>query len=139
MPIFKKPRIENRVEETPAADHPQVSILDIQKAFDTRSDRRQSEHLRVIYSMGKATGEIRAAITWEALDQIRKEMERSGKTISERGVLDFVLLPWVMDQLKQSHQSRELPPEDGYLLDFGPAPKPRQVHETLVRYGLLAA
>ena len=136
MPLFKKTRTAERDE---TVQGPDVSILEIQKAFDTRAAHRQAEHLRVIYSLGEATGEVRASISWEALAQIRQEMERSGKAISERGVLDFVLLPWIMEQLKLSHNAMELPPEDGYLLDFGAAPKPVQVHQTLVRFGLLAS
>jgi hypothetical protein len=136
MPLFKKSRT---VERDESADGPDVSILDIQKAFDTRADHRQAEHLRVIYSLGETTGEVRASITWEALAQLRREMERSGKTIAERGVLDFVLLPWTIEQLKRSYTSMEEPPQDGYQLDFGAAPKPREVHQTLVRFGLLAS
>jgi hypothetical protein len=136
MPIFKKTRTE--AARSPA-EAPIVSILDIQKAFDNRAERRQAEHLRVIYSIEGTTGEVRAAITWEALAQLRREMERAGKTISERGVLDFILLPWVMEQLQVSLEPAERPPLEGYTLDFGPAPKPRQVHEILVRFGLLTA
>jgi len=54
-------------------------------------------------------------------------------------VLDFVLLPWTIEQLKRSYTSMEEPPQDGYQLDFGAAPKPREVHQTLVRFGLLAS
>ena len=136
MPIFKKSRT---AEAGDKVDGPNVSILNIQKAFDNRAGQRQAEHVRVIYSMGDTTGEIRTSITWEALAQLRQEMERAGKTITERGVLDFVLLPWTMEQLKRSHTAMETPPDDGYQLDFGAAPKPVEVHQTLVRYGLLAS
>jgi hypothetical protein len=136
MPLFKKSKT---AEADPNDDAPEVSILDIQKAFDSRDGHRQAEHVRIIYSMGETTSEVRASITWQALSQIRQEMERAGKTISERGVLDFVLLPWIMDQLKRSHSEMETPPQDGYHLDFGEAPKPTEVRQTLVRYGLLAA
>jgi hypothetical protein len=139
MPLFKKSKTDADHDGMTAVKGPDVSILNIQKAFDTRSERRQAEHLRVIYSMGESTGEVRASITWEALAQLRQEMERSGKSISERGVLDFVLVPWIMEQLRRSHGAMESPPEDGYQLDFGPAPKPTEVHKTLVRYGLLAS
>ena len=139
MPFFKKAKSADRAAGSIAVEGLDVSILDIQKAFDTRSDQRQSEHLRVIYSMGDATGEVHASITWAALAQVRQEMERAGKAISERGVLDFVLLPWIMDQLKQSHGEMQQPPQEGYQLDFGAAPQPREVRDTLVRYGLLSA
>jgi hypothetical protein len=138
MPLFKK-RNPDGSEGNTAVAGPDVIILEIQKAFDTRSDHRQAEHLRVIYSLGDVTGEVRASISWEALAQLRREMERAGKTISERGVLDFVLLPWIMDQLRQSHGSMESPPEDGYQLNFGEAPHPTEARKMLVRYGLLAA
>jgi hypothetical protein len=139
MPIFKKAKAADTAATLPRPEGPSVNILDIQKAFDNRSERRQAEHLRVIYSMNGTTGDVRAAITWEALAQLRLEMQRAGKSISERGVLDFVLLPWIMEQLQSAHDSNEHPPEEGYTLDFGPAPKPREVHEILVRFGLLAA
>ena len=139
MPIFKRSKTDGRDAGTPAFEGPPVSILEIQKAFDPRQDHRQSEHLRLLYSVGQDTGEVRSAITWEALAQIRMEMERAGKTISERGVLDFVLLPWTIEQLQITRQSTTLPPEEGYLLDFGSAPKPHEVHDTLVRYGLIGA
>jgi len=138
MPLFKKKTADGADGKT-AVGGPDVSILDIQKAFDSRAEYRQAEHLRVIYSLGEATGEVRASITWEALAQLRQEMERAGKTITERGILDFVLLPWIMEQLKLSHSSMEPPPEDGYHLDFGAAPKPVEVHQMLTRYGLLSA
>jgi len=136
MPLFKRSRA---AEQEATSDGPDVSILDIQKAFDTRADHRQAEHLRVIYSIGDMSGDARASITWEALAQLRQEMERAGKTITEHGVLDFVLLPWIMEQIKRSYRSMEMPPEDGYQLDFGAAPKPREVRQMLVRYGLLAS
>jgi hypothetical protein len=138
MPLFKKSKTLSPEAESPDQGPP-ISILEIQKAFDPREEQRRSEHLRVLYSMGEDTGEVRAAITWEALARIRQEMERAGKTISERGVLDFVLLPWIIEKLRQSHQSMERPPEEGYLLDFGSAPKPHEVRETLIRFGLLTA
>lgn len=137
MPLFKKK--PGSADGTTTIDAPDVSILDIQKAFDPRSEHRQAEHLRVIYAMGETTGEVRASITWEALAQVRQEMERAGKTITERGTLDFVLVPWIIEQLRLSHGAKEPPPEDGYHLDFGPAPKPVEVRQTLVRYGLLHA
>jgi len=136
MPLFKR---STKAEKS--AGHPEgpdISILEIQKAFDTRSGYRRAEHLRVLYTMADTTGEVRASITWEALSQLRLEMERAGKSISERGVLDFVLLPWIMEQIKHSHTARQMPPEDGYQLDFGAAPKPAEVRNTLIRYGLLA-
>jgi hypothetical protein len=133
MPFFKRSKQDNVAVE----DRPDVSILNIQKAFDNRSEHRNAEHLRVIYSLGESTGEVRASITWEALAQLRQEMERAGKAISERGVLDFVLLPWIMEKLQQSHGAHESPPDEGYELDFGPAPAPREVRGTLIRYGLL--
>ena len=135
MPLFKKAKSAGR----DAVEGSRVSILNIQKAFDARSEQRQSEHLRVIYSMGDATGEVRASMTWAALAQVRQEMERAGKAISERGVLDFVLLPWIIDQLKQSHGEMQEPPQEGYRLDFGAAPQPLEIRNTLVRYGLLSA
>ena len=135
MPLFKK----KDADAMTAVEGPAVSILEIQKAFDPRAEHRQAEHLRVIYSMAETTSEVRASITWEALAQLRQEMERAGKTITQRTVLDFVLLPWIMEQLRQSYSSMEMPPEDGYQLDFGPAPHPTEVRKTLVRYGLLAA
>jgi hypothetical protein len=137
MPLFKKTR--EPAEEVAGIDALDVSILDIQKAFDPRATHRQAEHLRVIYSIADTAGEVRASITWEALAQLRREMENAGKAITERGVLDFVLLPWIIDQLKRSYSSMESPPEEGYQLDFGAAPKPAEVRKTLVRYGLLAA
>jgi hypothetical protein len=136
MPLFKRSKTaepEERVEG------PEVSLLEIQKAFDARAEQRQAEHVRVVYSMGEATGEVRASITWEALAQLRREMERAGKSITDRGVVDFVLLPWMMEQLRRTHRSTEPPPEEGYQLDFGAAPKPTEVRQTLVRYGLLTA
>jgi hypothetical protein len=136
MPLFKKKTADGTHGMT-AIEGPDVSILEIQKAFDPRAEHRQAEHLRVIYSLGETTGEVRASITWEAVAQVRQEMERAGKTIAERGILDFVLVPWVMEQLKLSHNAMELPPEDGYHLDFGAAPKPVEVHQMLMRYGLL--
>lgn len=136
MPLFKK-KTDGGTDGMTAVGGPDVSILEIQKAFDPRAERRQAEHLRVIYSLGESAGEVRASITWEALAQVRQEMERAGKTISERGILDFVLVPWIMEQLKLSHSSMEPPPQDGYHLDFGAAPKPVEVHQMLMRYGLL--
>jgi hypothetical protein len=136
MPLFKRSRTAEAEGRT---EGPDVSLLEIQKAFDGRAQQRQAEHVRVIYSMGETTGEVRASITWEALALLRREMARAGKSISERGVLDFVLLPWMIEQLKRSYRSMELPPEDGYQLDFGAAPKPTEVRRTLVRYGLLAS
>ncbi len=136
MPFFKKAPKDNGIT---AVAGPDVNILNIQKAFDTRPDRRQAEHLRVIYSIGETKGEIRASISWEALAQLRQEMEHAGKTISERGVLDFVLLPWMIEQIRSSHGAMQSPPDDGYLLDFGPAPKPVEVRQTLIRFGLLPA
>jgi hypothetical protein len=138
MPLFKKSKNDSD-RDTATMDGPEVSILEIQKAFDAREGHRQAEHLRIIYSMGDTTAEVRASITWEALAQLRQEMERAGKVISERGVLDFVLVPWIMEQLRRSHSEMESPPEDGYHLDFGAAPKPSEVRETLTRFGLLAA
>ncbi len=135
MPFFKKAKSADR----DAVDGQDVSILNIQKAFDPRSEQRQSEHLRVTYSMGNTTGEVHASITWAALAQVRQEMERAGKAISERGVLDFVLLPWIMDQIKQSHREMQEPPQGGYQLDFGAAPQPTEVRNALIRYGLLSA
>ena len=108
MPFFKKSGKANANGMTAVAG-PAVSILNIQKAFDPRSDHRQAEHLRVIYSMGEATGEVRASITWEALAQLRQEMEHAGKAISECGILDLVLLPWLMEQLKLSHGAMQAP------------------------------
>jgi hypothetical protein len=137
MPLFK--RSKTAVETPGLLEGPDVSILEIQKAFDARSEHRQAEHLRLVYSMEDTTGEVSASITWEALAQIRQEMERAGKRISERGVLDFVLLPWLMEQLRRAHSAMEEPPEEGYQLDFGGAPKPVEVRRTLVRYGLLAS
>jgi hypothetical protein len=137
MPLFK--RKTAGADGVTTVDAPDVNILDIQKAFDPRSEHRQAEHLRVIYSMGETTGAVHASITWEALAQVRQEMEHAGKTITERGALDFVLVPWIIEQLRLSHSNREAPPEDGYHLDFGPAPKPVEVRQTLVRYGLLPA
>ena len=122
-----------------APGSPTVSILDIQRAFDARSDHRQQEHLRIIYSMGFTTSEVWASITWEALARIRSEMERAGKPISERGVLDFVLLPWLIEQLKLSFKAMKGPPEGGYLLEFDSTPKPILVRAILNRYGLLAS
>ena len=136
MPLFKRSKtaeLEERVEG------PDVSLLEIQKAFDGRVEQRQAEHVRVIYSVGETTGEVRASITWAALAQLRREMERAGKSITDRGIVDFVLLPWMMEQLKRAHRAMEQPPEDGYQLDFGAAPKPVEVRQTLVRYGLLAS
>ena len=138
MPLFKKSKSEAG-QGAATMEGPEVSILDIQKAFDARQGHRQAEHLRIIYKLDETTAEVRASITWEALAQLRQEMERAGKTISERGVLDFVLVPWIMDQLKRSHSELEPPPDDGYHLDFGAAPKPTEVRETLKRYGLLPA
>ena len=136
MPLFKRSKtaeLEERVEG------PDVSLLEIQKAFDGRVEQRQAEHMRVIYSVGETTGEVRASITWAALAQLRREMERAGKSITDRGIVDFVLLPWMMEQLKRAYSAMEQLPEDGYQLDFGAAPKPVEVRQTLVRYGLLAS
>ena len=137
--LLRKSRL-GTVEEVPEATaSPVFSILEIQRAFDAHSEFRQQEHLRIIYNMGHTTAEVRTSITWEALARIKSEMEGAGKTISQQGVLDFVLLPWLIEQLKLSFKSMEGPPHGGYLLDFGSAPKPPLVREMLIRYGLLAS
>ena len=74
MPFFKR----SKQDDVAVEDRRDVSILNIQKAFDNRSEHRNAEHLRVIYSLGESTGEVRASITWEALAQLRQEMERAG-------------------------------------------------------------
>jgi hypothetical protein len=102
MPLFKRSRTAEAEGRT---EGPDVSLLEIQKAFDGRAQQRQAEHVRVIYSMGETTGEVRASITWEALALLRREMARAGKSISERGVLDFVLPPWMIEQLKRSYRT----------------------------------
>ena len=112
-------------------------ILDVQRAYGTHQANRLAEHIRVIYSTGGEAHEVRAAISWESLAQMRSEMARVGQQVSDDDVLGLVLAPWAVDQDLLSRRG-DSPKEDELTLDFGDAPRPPAVRETLLRYGLLS-
>ena len=121
-------------QERPAAS--EMRILDVERAYDPRPGHRQAEHLRIIYTNGRRAGELRASISWQALAQMRSEMSRAGRVIEDEDVLGLVLVPWALDQLAVK-DSLKLMNDEELILEFGDAPKPPAVRETLLRYGLL--
>ena len=115
---------------------PEIILLDAQRIFDSRLGHGGAEHLRLIYGAGKCAGEAKVSISWETLAQLRSAMERAGQSMEDTELLELVLVPWALDQVERALQST-IEREQDLILDFGDAPKPSAVRETLVRYGLL--
>jgi hypothetical protein len=112
-----------------------AQVLDVQRAYDSRPDHRLSERLRIIYSTGGDAHEVRASVSWQALAQLRSEMARNGHEVSDDDVLGLVLVPWAIDQALLARRGEDAAAE--LRLDFGDAPRPPAVRETLRHYGLL--
>ena len=119
-----------------ATSHSDIRLLDVERAYDSRLDHRQAEHLRLIYADGDRAAETRASVSWETMAQLRSEMARAGQSVEDAELLELVLVPWAMEQLELTLPSSP-PAEEGFTLDFGDAPRPPAVRETLIRYGLL--
>jgi hypothetical protein len=113
----------------------EFNVLDVQRAYDPRPEHRQAEHVRILFGDGERVSEVRASITWEALAQVRSEMSRAGHVITDDDILGLVLVPWAMDQVAIRHANFSSDKE--LILQFGDAPRPPAVRETLVHYGLL--
>ena len=62
---------------------PAISLLGVKRMYDTRSDQRQSEHVRILYAVGERASQVRGSIAWEAMAQLRSEMARSGQSIED--------------------------------------------------------
>ena len=95
-----------------------------------------AEHLRIIYSIGGEAREVRASISWEGLAQMRSEMARAGHQVSDDDLLGLVLVPWAIEKAVRPGQ-RDNSDGHGLTLDFGDAPRPPAVLQTLQRFGLL--
>ena len=115
---------------------PEILLLEAQRIFDSRLGHRGAEHVRLIYGLGERAGEARAAISWEALAQLRSAMERARQPVDDAGLLERVLVPWAIEQIQLALESA-VDGDLSFRLDFGDAPRPPAVNETLVRYGLL--
>jgi hypothetical protein len=112
------------------------NVLDVQRAFDSRPDHRQAEHVRILFGDGERVSEVRASVTWEALAQVRSELSRAGQTMADDDILGLVLVPWAMDQVA-TRQAPFAEDTEELLLQFGDSPRPPAVRETLLHYGLL--
>ena len=77
---------------------PDIKLLGVKRMYDTRSDQRQSEHVRILYAIGERAAQARGSIAWEAIAQLRSEMARAGQSIEDAELLEAVLVPWVLEE-----------------------------------------